>query len=573
MATERLPFEEIRDLCMIMHEDVHPTEKYMKFFEGLSNSNLTWKNDFAVRFFQMNLFDRLCECIEEKAKLLKSDLLTYNDPENYLKYVKQLIGDISVVLDPEIVLSLSKMTENEFNTKLRQVYAPVRDLIIQLLEMSRETYINLGKSGYDKKSEINADLECLIFYKSQMEEFRKVGQVFKVQDDAETIVKDFMEFITKLGTVRLLEKLSDRKWVEKNLQKIEHEYMNLFKNMTKVSLDYNEVITQNIFIHQITDISDETEKLHIQLFELIRANQEPNELIDELKVKIQTNFQWIILILQVFPEEVVKQYDSPLVCILSTTLIKYYILFWEFLMTQVQISDKILKELKNFLNYSFLKDGNDWLFQFCRHEVTERVFQNNCPILPLNINILKAIEIQLVSYQNSKNNTDIITLFADELNSIEDISKNDGLKSNVEIIFQIICENLKEKNSSVPIYDAICDILPDFVIKQYSLMLSKFGYVIYVKMIVRTIQKSEQSLPSNFKWFMILKSAVRVTSKMEISDNKENWPNDFEKMKKLKQIVGLQLPSVGIYKPITTFDTKGIILNVAASLSIGLVQA
>jgi hypothetical protein len=70
---------------------------------------------------------------------------------------------------------------------------------------------------------------------------------------------------------------------------------------------------------------------------------------------------------------------------------------------------------------------------------------------------------------------------------------------------------------------------------------------------------------------MILKSAVRVTSKMEISDNKENWPNDFEKMKKLKQIVGLQLPSVGIYKPITTFDTKGIILNVAASLSIGLV--
>jgi hypothetical protein len=88
MATERLPFEEIRDLCMIMHEDVHPTEKYMKFFEGLSNSNLTWKNDFAVRFFQMNLFDRLCECIEEKAKLLKSDLLTYNDPENYLKYVK-----------------------------------------------------------------------------------------------------------------------------------------------------------------------------------------------------------------------------------------------------------------------------------------------------------------------------------------------------------------------------------------------------------------------------------------------------------------------------------------------------
>jgi hypothetical protein len=39
---------------------------------------------------------------------------------------------------------------------------------------------------------------------------------------------------------------------------------------------------------------------------------------------------------------------------------------------------------------------------------------------------------------------------------------------------------------------------------------------------------------------MLLKSAVRVMSKMEISDNKENWPNDFEKIKKLKQIVGLQ---------------------------------
>ena len=45
------------------------------------------------------------------------------------------------------------------------------------------------------------------------------------------------------------------------------------------------------------------------------------------------------------------------------------------------------------------------------------------------------IENKLSKYQNCKNNTEFLTLFIDELNTIEDVPVNDCIKSNVQMLF------------------------------------------------------------------------------------------------------------------------------------------